>query len=266
MDIKKIFKVFLTFVALVFTVNIGVQEVLSVRVMSMNIKEGAAYAGNQSQPYSDLINQYKPDFIALQEVDYKTVRNGGKDWLNEVAMQTGMFPYFSKSMNYQGGGFGPALLSKYPFYKVEKTIFRHDQAREDRSTAWMYVQLPGGGVCLRVGTLHLSLESSQLTIQHFASINKAFFAEDELTPALMIGDYNAAPGSDAINYVKNRWQEVIPNMGSTWPSDKPTTQLDHIMGFPKMAWECTHYELIGNPKLSDHCFIVADLKLTVGNE
>lgn len=253
----------LTFFAFALcTLCLGAQTTVTVRVMSMNIKEGAKYAGNESQPFSDLINQYKPDVIALQEVDYKTTRNGGRDWLNEVAMDTGMFPYFSKSMNYQGGGFGPALLSRYPFYKVEKTVFRHDQAREDRSTAWIYIQLPGG-VDLRVGTLHLSLETSQLTVQHFASINKAFFAADELTPALMIGDYNAAPGSDPINYVKNKWQEVIPNMGPTWPSDKPTTQLDHIMGFPKMAWECVEYKLLAHPELSDHCFILADLKLTI---
>ena len=47
-----------------------------------------------------------------------------------------------------------------------------------------------------------------MTIQHFATINKAFFAEDTTTPALLIGDYNAANGSDAINYVKNKWQDV----------------------------------------------------------
>lgn len=258
---KNIFKVFLTFVALVFTVNTGAQEVLSLRVMSMNIRQGAEFADNKSEPYSELINKYDPDVIALQEVDYKTTRNGGKDWLNEVAMQTGMFPYFIKSMNYKGGGFGPALLSKYPFYKMEKTIFKH-QGEEDRATGWIYVMFPDG-ISLRVGSLHLALSSSQLTIQQFASINKAFFAEDELTPALMIGDYNAVPGSDPINYVKNRWQEVIPNMGLTCPADKPTSQLDHVMGYPKSAWTCTHYEVLAHPELSDHCFILADLKLTI---
>lgn len=262
MNMKRI----LTYLAFaLFTISLSAQTEVSVRVMSMNIRQGAEYADGEAAPYADLIKKYNPDVIALQEVDYKTVRNGGKDWLNQVAMQTGMFPYFCKSMNYQGGGFGPALLSKYPFYKMEKTIFRHEEAREDRATGWIYIQLPQG-VNIRVGTLHLSLESSQLTIQHFASINKAFFAEDSTTPALMIGDYNAAPGSDPIQYVKNRWDEVIPNMGPTWPADNPTTQLDHVMGYPKAAWECTNYEVLAHPELSDHRFIMADFKLTVENE
>lgn len=80
------------------------QKTVSLRVMSMNIRQGGEYAGNKSEPYSELIKKYDPDVVALQEVDYKTTRNGKRDWLNEVAMQTGMFPYFCKSINYQGGG------------------------------------------------------------------------------------------------------------------------------------------------------------------
>lgn len=241
------------------------QTTLSLRVMSMNIRQGAEYAGHRSEPYSDLIKKYDPDVIALQEVDYKTARNGGRDWLNEVAMQTGLFPYYCKSISYQGGAFGTALLSRYPFYKAGKDVFRHEDTREDRATGWIYIQFPSGQ-SLRVGTVHLSLETSQLTIQHFASVNKAFFAEDTLSPALMIGDYNAASGSDPINYVKNKWQEIIPGMGPTIPSDKPTTQLDYVMGYPKGAWRCTHYEILARPDMSDHCFIVADLEITVEYE
>lgn len=238
------------------------QTVTSFRVMSMNIRQGGEYAGNLSKPFADLIREYSPDVVALQEVDYKTSRNGRRDWLNEVAMQTGMFPYFCKSRDYQGGAFGTALLSRYPFFKAEKSIFKHKDAREDRATGWIYVQFPGGR-SIRFGTVHLSLESSELTIRHFASVNQAFFAEDTVTPALMIGDYNAAPGSDPIRYVKIKWQEIIPDMGPTIPSHKPATQLDYIMGFPQGSWECTHYEILAEPGLSDHCFVVADLQITL---
>lgn len=238
------------------------QKTVSLRVMSMNIRQGGEYADNKSEPYSELINKYKPDVVALQEVDYKTTRNGGRDWLNEVAMQTGMFPYFCKSITYQGGGFGTALLSKYPFYKCEKTIFSHKDTREDRATGWIYVELPCGE-SVRFGVVHLSLETSQMTIQHFATINKAFFAEDTTTPALLIGDYNASQGSDPINYVKNKWQDVIPDLGFTIPTTGPTTQLDYVMGYPKGAWTCTSHEVIAREDMSDHCFIVADVQITV---
>ena len=96
-------------VILLFSQTLAGQGI-SVRVMSMNIKEGASYASNESKPYADLIKEYNPDFVCLQEVDYKTIRNGNRDWLNEVARQTGMFPYYCKSFSYQGGGFGLSLI------------------------------------------------------------------------------------------------------------------------------------------------------------
>ena len=41
------------------------QKTVSLRVMSMNIRQGGEYAGNKSEPFSDLINSYDPDVIAL---------------------------------------------------------------------------------------------------------------------------------------------------------------------------------------------------------
>lgn len=223
----------------------------------MNIKEGASYAGNESQPYAELIKQYDPDFVCLQEVDYKTIRNGGRDWLNEVAIACGMIPYYCKSFTYQGGGFGTAILSKYPFYKAEKTVFRASGTREDRASGWVYVLLPSGSV-VRVATTHLSLETADLTTKHIASINTAIFAEDTVTPTLLIGDFNATPDSDPIKYAKIKWQEIAPGQGNTIPSTGPNRQLDYIMGFPKQ-WSYTRYEILPYPELSDHCFILAEV-------
>lgn len=234
-------------------------QTISLRVMSMNIKEGASYASNESKPYADLIMEYDPDFVCLQEVDYKTIRNGKRDWLNEVAKQCGMFPYYCKSFSYQGGGFGTAILSKYPFFKAFKTVFSASGTREDRASGWVYVQLPSG-MTVRVATTHLALETADITTKHIASVNSAIFADDTTTPTLLVGDFNATPDSDPIKYAKIKWQEIAPGQGFTIPSSGPNRQLDYVMGYPKQ-WKYSKYEILARPALSDHCFIVADVSI-----
>ena len=117
--------------------SLGAQETISLRVMTMNVKEGAKYASYASEPYAELIRQYSPDVVAFQEVHNRTSLNGVKDWLSEVAIQTGMMPYFCKSISYMGGDFGVGILSRYPFYKAEKIqpmTYPHDHGTVRRTS------------------------------------------------------------------------------------------------------------------------------------
>lgn len=242
---------------------------IRLRVMSMNIKEGGRYCGFLSAPFAELINQHKPDVVCLQEVDHRTTRNGGRDWLHEVAAATGMMPYFCQSMTYQGGGFGTALLCRYPFHRLTKIITTLEGAREPRSTGWLYFALPEGGI-VRVASTHLALESSQMTIRHLADVNSKLFAEDESTPTLLVGDFNAAEGSDPISYAANRWVDLGRGYGNTYPSSREDItyapcRLDYVMAYPKTGWSVVSYEILDCPELSDHRFIVAELTYTPNN-
>ena len=265
---KQTTKIVLAVVLAVATLQVarGQEGSFSIRVMSMNIKECGKYCGYKSAPYAELINQYQPDVVCLQEVDYRTTRNGGRDWLNEVALDTGMWPYFSQSMTYQGGGFGTALLCRYPFWGLTKIISNITGAREPRSTAWLYLTLPEGGV-VRVATTHLALESGQITIQHLADVNSKMFKEDSTTPTLLIGDFNSQEGSDPYTYAGNRWVDLGKGYGDTYPTSRPdityaNQRLDYVMASPKTGWSVVKYEILDCPDLSDHRFIVADLTYT----
>lgn len=233
----------------------------TLRVMSMNIRMGGEYGGYLSAPFSELIKEYDPDVVCLQEVDWKTARNGGRDWLNSVAAETGMFPYYA-SRPYSTGFFGVAILSKYPFFKAEKIMSDIEGAGELRPTGWVYISLPDGNI-VRVCSTHLALESSQITIRHLADLHSKLFAEDEQTPTLLIGDFNADEGSDPIVYAtRNRWQDIGAGTGKTIPATGPTRRLDYVMGNPKGSWSTANYQVIARPDLSDHCFIMADVTCT----
>ena len=216
-----------------------------------------------SQPYADFINEHNPDFVCLQEVDYKTLHNGKRDFLNEVAMKTGMFPIFFQSMPYWGGGYGTAILSRYPFYRSYSNVFpKYDKEKEPRACGWVYVQLPSGQK-IRVVTVHLALMTPTATVNNINFNNKELFKQDSVIPTLMVGDFNAQAGSDPINYCKKKWDEMCPGIGFTIPADKPAKQLDFVMGYPKGSWTCKpeNFKIYPRPDLSDHCFLVVDVDL-----
>ena len=233
------------------------------RVMSMNIREGGERASYKSKPFADCINEYKPDFVCLQEVDNKTNRNGKRDWLNEVAMQTGMFPLFVKSMDYRDGGFGVAILSKYPFYKSGYIIstfpITNGKKVEPRGTGYIYVMLPDGQP-LRVIFTHLALGMDNIK-KNIADINTYILEQDLDTPSLLLGDMNCDEGTSASNYLLATWQDLGYQTGKTFPVDKLEQRIDYITGYPKRTFARTDFQVVAHPELSDHCFIIADLKI-----
>lgn len=232
------------------------QKTISLRVMSLNMKEGGAYADYKAQPYVDFIRQYDPDVVLLQEMDNFTIRNGYKDLLTEIASGVNMFAYYAKSFTYQNGGFGVAVLSKYPYFKAGRVLSSPDGANEPRACGWVCIQLPDGGT-VRVASVHLAVESEDLRVKNLADYNKELL-QDTSTPTLLGGDFNATPDSNTINYARINWQNLGGTTDFTIPSSGPTRRLDYIMGFPK-HWSCTNFKVDAQPSLSDHCALIADL-------
>lgn len=231
---------------------------LSLRVISMNMKEGGKLANYDADAYSDFIRQYNPDVVVFQEMDNFTTRNGNKDLLSEMAVKLGMFPYFGKAFTYAGGDFGNAILSKYPFYNARTITAKPTGASEMRACSWIDVLMPDKQK-VRVAVTHLDVSSDdQVRINMLATINTNMLTNNEL-PTLLIGDFNATPESDTMNYAKFRWQDIGEGTGNTISSTNPTKRIDYVMGYPK-TWIKKSYEIVCNPGLSDHCFIVADVE------
>ena len=92
----------------------------SIRFMTYNIHAGQdASAQRNIERVADLIRQVGADIVLLQEVDRRTQRAGGADHLAELERLTGMHAAFGKSLDYQGGDYGIALLSRWPLDTVQ---------------------------------------------------------------------------------------------------------------------------------------------------
>ena len=86
-----------------------------IRVLTYNIHHGEGVDGKFDLPrIADVIKLASPDLVALQEVDQGTARASGVDQPAELARLTGMKVVFGRNIDFQGGGYGTAVLSRLP--------------------------------------------------------------------------------------------------------------------------------------------------------
>jgi len=81
------------------------------------------------QRIADVINHEKPDLVGLQEVDRGVKRSEGKDEIAELAQMTRMDYAFAHNLDYQGGQYGVAILSRSLLKNVEHQVGRSTIAR-----------------------------------------------------------------------------------------------------------------------------------------
>lgn len=81
--------------------------------MSYNVKNGTGMDGKRDYDRTArVIAEAKPDVAALQELDSKTKRSGGRDTLQELAVRTKLTGTYAKAIDYSGGSYGVGLLSR----------------------------------------------------------------------------------------------------------------------------------------------------------
>ena len=90
------------------------------RALSYNIHHGR---GGDDQVdlerTAKVINDCHPDLVALQEVDCRTQRTGGIDQTAELAKLTGLHAQFARQIDFEGGQYGQALLSRWPLSDLQ---------------------------------------------------------------------------------------------------------------------------------------------------
>ena len=126
------------------------QEAATLRVMSYNIKHGRGNDGVVDlERAAAVIEAAAPDVVTIQEVDESCNRSGNVDeavWLGE---RLGMTPIFGAFMNYDGGRYGMALLSRLPIIEWENHIL--PPGAEPRSALAARLRLADGAPGLPSG-------------------------------------------------------------------------------------------------------------------
>ena len=233
-----------------------------VKVLSFNILHGATTNHDFNL---DLIAQViidaNPDFVALQEVDYKTNRAKKYDLVTELGWRSKMAPLFGRAMPYDDGEYGEGLLSKFSFLMTRNIALPYSSGNEPRAALEITSILPSGDTISFVGTHldHLKVETDR--IKQVKEINRVF--SNNKYPTILAGDLNDIPGSTAMNILEEYWTSSYDkeNIEPTFPSNKPTKKIDYVMYYPEDKWKVLSTEVIQDSIASDHCAYLVTLEL-----
>lgn len=232
-----------------------------IKVLSYNIHHGENTKGELDiHGIATVILATNPDLVALQEVDSATSRVKKADQLKQLAEATGMYIYFGKAMDHDGGGFGNGILSRYPIEKgYSIALPATGEGSEPRRAAVVTVKLPGDSL-LQFASTHLDhledptdrIAQTNILIKHFAQ---------HPIPVILAGDLNALPASKEITVLKNTFTDATEKLGPTWPSDNPTQKLDYILLHNRWPLHVMTAQVIEETVASDHRPVICELLL-----
>lgn len=245
-----------------FNTKSQVREDATVRVLTFNILHGATTEGDfDLDKIAEVIKQVDPDFVALQEVDFKTNRARNYDLATELGVRTQMAPLFGKAMDFDGGGYGEGILSKYPIIASRNVPLPHSPGNEPRAALEITVELPLGDTIQFIGTHLEHQQESSDRLYQVQKINNVFL--ENQFPSILAGDLNDTPKSKPIALLKKYWENASgENPEPTYPSENPKKTIDYIFYRPANSWQVISTKVICDTIASDHCAVFTVLKLT----
>lgn len=233
-----------------------------IRVLSFNILHGATTLGDFNlDVIAQVIKEADPDFVALQEVDFKTNRAKKYDLVTELAWRTKLVPLFGKAMDFDDGEYGEGVLSKYTFQSSRNVPLPYSQGNEPRAALEVVTTIASKDTVAFVGTHLDHLRNEKDRVAQVKKINEVFLKNSH--PTILVGDLNAVPGSTPINILEEHWIASYDkeNIKFTYPSSNPNKKIDYVMFYPENRWKVLETKVIQDSIASDHCAYLVILEL-----
>jgi endonuclease/exonuclease/phosphatase family metal-dependent hydrolase len=253
-------KKMLLMTAVCFTGMTLFAQTQKVKVLTYNIHHGENMKQVLDlQGIANVILATNPDLVALQEVDSATSRTSQSDQLKELASITGMYTYFVKAMDFDGGGYGTGILSRFPISNGTTLPLPSTKGNEPRAAGIVTIKLPGDS-SLQFVTTHL--DAGKQATDRVAQANAlADYFRQTGTPVIMAGDFNALPASKEVTVLKQVFTDATSQSGPTFPADSPRIKLDYIMVSPKHRWTIAGTRVIEETVASDHRPVLCELEI-----
>lgn len=225
------------------------------RVMAYNIHHGEGTDGRVDlERIARVIAAESPHLVALNEVDRGTRRTRRLDMPAELARLTGMTAVFEKNIDYDGGQYGNAVLSRLPIRRHANHPLPSQYDGEQRGVLEVEVELgePGDEETLLFFATHLDYRPDDG--ERLASVGRfeELLGDRPERLAILAGDLNATPDSPVLAALARHWTNAVRQPLPTYPAAEPTKQIDYILVRPTARWKLVESRVLPAPKESDH--------------
>lgn len=231
----------------------------SVRVMTYNIHHGEGMDGAVDlERIASVIVAADPDLVALQEVDLRTSRTGGVDQAARLGELTGMHSAFATFMDFDGGEYGLAVLSKTPIEEITRIPLPPGK-REPRVALAVRTTPSVSGSPIVFVSLHFDWLGDDA--ERFAQAQSLIEQLDnEDLPIILAGDFNDTPDSRTMQLVFGSFENADKPAHDrfTFSSIEPRREIDFVVYRPGAAFAGSAW-VVDEPMASDHRPVVADL-------
>ncbi|MCH2124243.1 MAG: endonuclease/exonuclease/phosphatase family protein [Pirellulaceae bacterium] len=239
-------------------------EPLRLRVLSYNIHHGAGVDGQLDlERIAKVILAVKPDLVALQEVDQKTSRSQKIDQPAELARLTKMHVAFGANIEFQGGHYGNAILSRFPIAHQQNHLLPNVDDGEQRGVLAAEISIPQANASLRLLATHFDHRTADKERVLSAQTVNAL-VEKDARPALLMGDLNDVVASETLNLLTIAWSRTNAQPLPTVPVDEPVRQIDFILFRPRQHWKVIETRVLDEAVASDHRAIFSVLEFRPG--
>jgi endonuclease/exonuclease/phosphatase family metal-dependent hydrolase len=234
-------------------------EPFRIRVLCYNIHHGRGNDQNVDlERIAQVIRNSQADVVALQEVDQATARTNRVDQTATLAKLTGLNGKFIKQIEYEGGEYGQAVLTRWTLGSANTYWLPGMPERERRIACAIEIRAQQHEFTFI--TTHLHHANSTFREQQAQEINRLF--QEKSGPAILCGDLNAEPHHATLDVLKQRWTLAQAETNHwSFPSDKPTKQLDYVLYRPKESFRFVESQVINEPMASDHRPLLVILEL-----
>jgi len=225
------------------------------RVMSWNLHHGVGEDDKLDlERIAAVIREQKPDLVALQEVDNKCRRSKSVDQAAELAKLTGLHGVFGKAMDYDGGEYGQAILSRFAIGDTQV----HQLPGDGEPRIAFEAEVKVADKPLRIITVHLDHQQDERRLKQAETLMKAL--ENHHEPMILAGDFNDVPGSAPLLAFTAPWTPLAKKEPVlTCPAKQPAVEIDHMI---VRGLEATgSVEVLPEALASDHRPLVVTVRM-----